>query len=57
MTQTQADQTDVRSIHDRAGMDHKQAYKNDTGTFERIESMDDRNRSTADDSSEARAND
>ena len=56
---TQTDQTDVRSIRDRASTDHKQAYKNDTGAFERNEPMSDgnRNRSTADDSSEARAND
>lgn len=59
MTQTHADQPDVRSIHDRASMDHEQAYKNDTGAFERTEPMNDGNgnRPTADDSSEVRAND
>jgi len=47
MTQTYADQTNVRSILDRASMTHDQTYRNDGN----------RNQPTEDDSSGVRAND
>lgn len=59
MTQTQADQTDVRSTHHRVSMDHEQAYTNDTGTVGRTGPTDNGNNTqpTADSSSETRDND